>query len=132
MREQISGGLAVVAGIASYFLGGLDALISVFATVWILDTATGMLKSWNNGNYESKKFREGIIKKIGYIIGIILSVQLDTLAGGSGILRNAVLTFFIANEGMSIIENLGDMGVKFPNALTNAVKSLNKDKNEEQ
>lgn len=133
MREQISGVAAIIAGVASYFLGGLDSLISVFATILIIDTATGMLKSWNNGTYESKKFRQGFIKKIGYIIGIIFAVQLDVLAGSSGILRNAVITFFIANEGMSIIENLGEMGVNFPDVLKNAVKSLkDKDKNEEQ
>lgn len=133
MREQISGVAAIIAGVASYFLGGLDSLISVFATILIIDTATGMLKGWNNGTYESKKFRQGFIKKIGYIIGIIFAVQLDVLAGSSGILRNAVITFFIANEGMSIIENLGEMGVNFPDVLKNAVKSLkDKDKNEEQ
>lgn len=131
MREQISGVAAVIAGVASYFLGGLDSLISVFATILIIDTATGMLKGWNNGTYESKKFRQGFIKKIGYIIGIIFAVQLDVLAGSSGILRNAVITFFIANEGMSIIENLGEMGVNFPDVLKNAVKSL-KDKDEQK
>lgn len=129
MREQISGVAAIIAGVASYFLGGLDSLISVFATILIIDTATGMLKGWNNGTYESKKFRQGFIKKIGYIIGIIFAVQLDVLAGSSGILRNAVITFFIANEGMSIIENLGEMGVNFPDVLKNAVKSL-RDKDE--
>lgn len=133
MREQISGVAAIIAGVASYFLGGLDSLISVFATILIIDTATGMLKGWNNGTYESKKFRQGFIKKIGYIIGIIFAVQLDVLAGSSGILRNAVITFFIANEGMSIIENLGEMGVNFPDVLKNAVKSLkDKDKPKEE
>lgn len=124
MREQISAILGVIGGAIAYFVGGFDSLMSVFVTIWVLDTLAGMLKALNNGVYESKKFRQGLVRKISYVIGIVLAVQLDILSGGSGVLRNALLTFFIANEGMSIIENLGEMGVGFPDVLTNAIKSL--------
>ena len=42
-----------------------------------------------------------------------------------------LLTFFIANESFSIIENLGEMGIKFPEKVTAAIKSLNNDKKED-
>lgn len=130
MKEKISMGLGVIMGFVSYFMGGLDTLLSVFATILIVDTATGMLKAWNNGNYESKEFRKGFIKKSGYLLGIIMAVQIDKLIGDNGALRSAVLTFFIANESFSILENLGEMGVHFPKVFSNAIKSLNGEEKE--
>lgn len=124
MREQISLIAGAIMGAVAYFVGGFDPLITVFATILVLDTLTGMLKAWNSGQYESQKFRKGIIHKFSYIIGIILAVQFDLLMGGSGVLRDAVVSFFVANEAMSILENLGDMGVRFPAVFENAIKSL--------
>lgn len=124
MKEKISLGIGGIMGIVSYFLGGLDGLMSVFATVLTLDTLTGMLKAWNFGEYESKKFRTGFVKKTGYLLGVILAVQLDKLMGNSSILRNAVITFFIVNESLSMCENLGELGVLFPPVFSNALKSL--------
>ena len=124
MREQISAAIGVVVGCAAYFFGGFDPLLSVFATILVLDTATGMLKALNQGKYESKKFRNGLTHKLSYIAGIILAVQIDILMGGQGVLRDAIITFFVANEAMSIMENLGEMGVTFPAIIQNAIKSL--------
>lgn len=124
MREKISLALGATMGIVSYFLGGLDTLLSVFATILVVDTLTGMIKAWNLGEYESSKFRRGFVKKSGYLLGIILTVQIDILLNSGGALRDTVLTFFIANESFSILENLGAMGVKFPAVITKALKSL--------
>lgn len=125
MKEKLSVCLGVVVGASSYLFGGFDTLLSVFITILIIDTVSGMLKAWNLGQYESSKFRSGFIKKSAYLLGIILAVQVDKLISGNSILRDAVLTFFTANESFSIIENLGQMGVKFPPALSNAIKTLN-------
>lgn len=129
MREQISAIAGVIGGCVAYLVGGFDSLLSVFAVILILDTAAGMIKALKNGQYESKKFRSGIVNKLSYIIGIILAVQIDILMGGTGILRDSIITFFVANEAMSIIENLGEMGVVFPQIVQNAIKSL-KDKSD--
>ena len=130
MKEKICIGLGGIMGVMSYFLGGVDALLTVFATILVIDTITGMLKAWNNGDYQSKKFRNGFVKKSGYLLGIVLSVQLDKLMGDNGMLRNTVITFFVTNESFSIVENLGAMGVEFPAPIQNAIESLNK-KNKE-
>lgn len=115
-------------GIISFFLGGFDYLLTVFATILVIDTITGMLKAWNLGEYESSKFRQGFVKKSGYLLGIILTVQIDILLQSNGALRDTVLTFFVTNEAFSILENLGQMGVQFPNMVTSALKALNQDK----
>lgn len=130
-KETMCTAAGFVVGFASYFLGGFSPIVSVFMTILIIDTLTGMLKAWNNGEYESKKFRSGFVKKSGYLIGVLLTVQIDILLNTHGVLRDAVLTFFIANESFSIIENLGEMGIKFPEKVTAAIKSLNNDNKED-
>lgn len=131
LKEKLSIGLGVVMGVISYFLGGFDPLLIVFSTILVVDTITGMLRAWNLGEYQSSKFRQGFIKKSGYLLGVILSVQMDILLQSNGALRDAVLTFFVTNEAFSILENLGQMGVQFPNSITNALKALNQNKNED-
>lgn len=130
MQERMSLIFSFIAGVVAYFLGGFDALLSIFTIILILDTITGMLKAFNLGKYESSKFRSGFVKKMAYMLGVVLSVQIDLLVKSNGALRTAVLTFFITNEAFSIVENLGEMGVGFPDILKNSLKTL-KDKNDE-
>lgn len=128
MKDKLSLIVSFVVGAASYLVGGFDTLITVFATIVVVDTATGMLKAWNKGEYQSKKFRSGFAKTVSYLLGVILAVQIDLLLG-SNFLRDATLTFFIINEALSVVENLGELGVTFPQQFTDAIKSLqNKDK----
>lgn len=54
-----------------------------------------------------------------------------TVMGGAGALRTALLFCFICNEGISIIENLGEMGVPIPKTITNALEVLHKKADEE-
>lgn len=116
--------IALTGAACGYLFGGLDMLIQVFAIILIVDTISGMIKSYLNGTYESKLFRKGLWKKSGYMLAVILAVQLDKLMGDTGALRSALLFCFIANEGTSIIENLGEMGVPIPDTIMNAIAVL--------
>lgn len=119
---QVLGSTIVGAVVA--FLGGADTLLNVFLTIVLTDMATGILKSLYAGEYKSAKFREGLYRKVAYFIAIILVVQLDKLTGYSGTFRSILLTFLICNEMISIIENLGAMGVPFPSKITEAIEVL--------
>ncbi|WP_302569748.1 holin family protein [uncultured Clostridium sp.] len=130
MNEKFNIILASIGAVTGYLFGGLDTLIEVFCIILVLDTITGMIKYYSKGEYQSKLFRQGLWKKCGYMLAIILTVQLDRLMGDSGALRTALLFCVIANEGTSIIENLGEMGVPFPDTIINAIHVLkNKSKN---
>ena len=132
MKETISACSAFIVGLASYFVGGFDMLISVFMTVLVIDTLTGVLKAKNTGQYESSLFRKGFFRKTAYLLAIVLTVQIDLLCGTNGTWRDIILTFFIVNESISIIENLGDLGVEFPEGFQNAIKSLSNKKTEDK
>ena len=118
--------LAGIGAIVGYFLGGLDQLLTVFAIIFVVDTVSGIIKSNINGTYSNKTFRKGILNKCGYILAIILVVQLDKLLGNTGALRTALLFCFIYNEGVSVVENLGEMGVPIPKAISSALEVLHK------
>ena len=70
------------------FLGGADALLSVFLVIVFLDMLTGILKALYGGEYKSARFREGLYRKLAYFIAIVLVVQLDKLTGNSGMFRS--------------------------------------------
>lgn len=124
MHDKLKYIIAALGGALGYLFGGLDILLEVFAMILIIDTVTGMLKNFALGTYESKKFRQGLIKKSGYMLAIILAVQLDRLMGDTGALRSALLFLLIANEGTSVIENLGEIGVPFPEPIINSIAIL--------
>lgn len=129
MDNKIKAVLSILGGIVGYLFGGLDALLEVFLVILLVDTVTGMTKSYYNGTYRSKKFRQGLWQKIGYMFAIILAVQLDKVVGNTGTLRTALLFCFIANESTSIVENLGEMGVPIPPVVSQCIAIL-KDKSD--
>ena len=129
MNEKFNIIFASTGAILGYLFGGLDTLLEVFCIILILDTFTGMFKYYYKGEYQSKLFRKGLWKKCGYMLAVILAVQLDRLMGDTGALRSALLFCLIANEGTSIVENLGEIVVQFPETIINAIYVL-KDKGE--
>ena len=116
--------LAATGATVGCIFGGMDLLLEAFCIILVADTIAGMIKGFATGTYASKKFRLGLCKKCGYMLAIILAVQLDRLLGDTGALRGALLFCFITNEATSIIENLGEIGVPLPDALKNAIAVL--------
>lgn len=132
LDEKITTVITFCGGVLGFFFGGLDILLNAFTVILIIDTFTGMLKSYIVGNYSSKLFRMGLLKKCGYMLAVILAVQLDHITGDTGALRGAMILLSIANEGTSIIENLGEIGIQFPEPIVNAIAVLKKKSNEKK
>ena len=130
LNEKIGTIITFCGGILGYFFGGLDIFLSTFTVILVIDTFTGMLKSYIIGEYSSKLFRKGLLKKCGYMLAVILAVQLDHITGDTGALRGAMILLSIANEGASIIENLGEIGIDFPEPIVNAIAVLRKKSND--
>ena len=93
----------------------------------LLDYITGICKAIVNKKINSVIGIKGIIKKIGYLILVALSVQLDNITGGTGALRTLVIYFFVANEGISILENWGSIGLPMPKKLMETLEQLKKE-----
>ena len=129
MRNFIQFIFSGVATVLSFLFGGFDMPIKGLLIFIIADFITGLIKAWKNGNLNSEICKDGIVKKIGYLVLVCISVYLDRIAGDSGMIRNLVIYFFIANEGISILENWGSMGVPFPAVLKEKLEQLKEKEN---
>ena len=113
-----------VATIFIYLFGGVDAALTCLIIAIILDYISGIIKAFNSKQLSSKIGFKGILKKIGILILVMLSVLVDRVSGNTGAIRTLVIYYFVANEGLSILENLGEAGIPIPNAIKKALKVL--------
>ena len=110
-----------------YYLGGLDMALKTLLILMILDYVTGICKSIINKKVNSVIGLKGIVKKVGYLIIVALSFLLDGMVGDTGAIRNLVVYFFVANEGISILENWGAMGLPLPSKILEVLEQLKKE-----
>jgi len=129
--HKLCGGIGVAAGIMATFLGGWDAGLQALLTAMAVDFALGLMVAGvfkrspksPNGRLESRAGWKGLCRKIGSLFLVVIAVQLAA-ASGLTVIRDAVVIAFLANEVISITENLGLMGVPIPKAITNAIDIL--------
>lgn len=112
-----------------YFLGGWDIALQILLTVIIIDYISGVCRAIYNKKLNSKVGLKGIVKKVGYLLIVMLAVILDRIMGNTGAIRTLVIYFFVANEGISILENWGDMGLPLPQKIFDVLEQLKSDNN---
>lgn len=110
-----------------YVFGGLDVALQCLLVAIALDYVSGMIKAYESQTLSSRIGFRGIIKKVGLLAIVALGVVIDRLTGNSGDIRTLIIYYFVANEGLSIIENLASAGVPIPAIIAKALKIL-KDK----
>jgi toxin secretion/phage lysis holin len=76
-----------------------------------------------SGTLDSKAGFRGLVKKCAILLLVYIAVLLDA-AVGTHYVRSAVVLFFIGNEGLSLLENVGLMGVEYPAFLRNTLQAL--------
>ena len=107
-----------------YLLGGIDVALNCLLIAIALDYVSGVIKAFNNKTLSSRIGLRGLFKKIGILIVVMLAVLIDRVTGNTGAIRTLVLYYFVANEGLSIVENLGQAGLPIPKTIKNALKAL--------
>lgn len=124
MKNFISDVISVILTTIVYVLGGWDVALISMVIVVIIDYITGVASAFYNKKLSSKQGLKGIIKKFCYFLIVALAVVIDNLLGQSGIIRTLVIYFFVANDGLSVIENMAEMDVKLPRKLIDALEEL--------
>lgn len=107
-----------------YILGGFDIALKSLMVVIVIDYITGVASAFYNKKLSSKVGFRGIIKKFCYLCIVALSVVIDNLIGQQGVIRTLVIYFFVANDGLSIIENMSEMDVKLPQKLKDSLEKI--------
>ena len=132
MKIGILAAVAAAGSILTGWLGGWDIALQTLLVLMAVDCVSGVVvaavfkrsdKS-EGGRLDSGAGFRGLCKKCAELVLVLLAVRLDAFTGSGQYARMAVLIFFIGNEGLSILENLGLMGVPYPAFLKNALEVL--------
>lgn len=106
-----------------YAIGGFDTAFKVLFFFMILDYLSGLMKAYKKREILSKTGWNGLMKKVGTLMAVIVAHQMDKIAPtGSQAFRTIIITFFTANEAISITENLAILGVPIPKIMKQALK----------
>ena len=133
MEKVFNSTVAVVATFFTYLFGGWDAAIGILIVFMCLDYATGVIVAYQNNLLDSEVGFKGLVKKFMILVILIVAVMLDRLMNtGTWVFRTLVCYFYIANEGISLLENVSNLGVKIHDKLKDALVQLNKDESEEE
>lgn len=110
---------------ATLIFGGVDQILIVLIALILLDYVSGVTAAWTEKRLDSEVGRKGIITKISMLVVVAMAALIDSsLLLPAQVLRSLTITFFIANEGLSILENAAILGVPIPAKLKDALKVL--------
>lgn len=119
-------GFVVVLGTSlTWFFGTWDTALAVLICFMALDYATGVLRAWVNKKVSSDVGLKGIARKGVIFVVLIVAVLLDRLLNtGTWVFRTLICYFYIANEGISLLENCAGLGLPIPEKLKDALIQL--------
>ena len=124
-NERLSGLVAITGTVFTWLFGGWDIAISVLVVFMIIDYLTGLLRGYITQKLSSDVGLKGIARKSVILIVLIVAVLLDRLINDSvWIFRTLICYFYIANEGISILENCTALGLPVPVRLKEALEQL--------
>ena len=117
--------IAGLGGWLGYFLGGSDGLLIALIIFVMADYITGVMCAIADRKLSSSAGFKGICRKvlIFLLVGIANMVDIHVMGNGS-VLRGTVIFFYLSNEGLSILENAGHLGLPIPSQLKNVLEQL--------
>ena len=116
---------AAVGGWLGYFLGGCDGLLYALIAFVAIDYITGVMCAIADKSLSSEVGFKGICRKvlIFLLVGIANIIDVQVL-GAPGVLRTAVIFFYLSNEGVSLLENAAHLGLPVPDAIKTVLEQL--------
>ena len=116
---------AGVGGWLGYFLGGCDGLILALLAFVVIDYITGVMCAIADKKLSSAVGFKGICRKVLIFLLVGIANILDVQVIGTGsVLRTAVIFFYISNEGVSLLENAGHLGLPIPVKIKSVLEQL--------
>ena len=137
MWDKVIKILAAAAGAVAGFFGGWDSMLRVLVVFMVVDYISGWIVAilgnsvkTESGHLDSRISWKGLLKKGLALAVVLLGAMLDKAVGQS-VFRNMAVWFYVANEGLSILENLALAGVPFPESIKQALEQM-REKNDVQ
>ena len=125
MIIYIKSAAAVLGGVFGALLGRVDGVLYALLVFMVIDYISGVMVAVKNHNLNSEIGFVGLAKKVFVLLLVVVANMLDVNVIGTGsTVRGLVIAFYLANEGLSIMENAGNLGVPFPDKLTDILTQL--------
>ena len=127
--KQIWSGIQIAftafGGFLGWLLGGIDGFLYALIAFTVIDYITGVMCAITDKKLSSSVGFKGICRKvlIFTLVGIGNIVDVYVLGQG-GVLRTAVIFFYLSNEGVSILENSAHLGLPIPEKLKEVLEQL--------
>ena len=117
--------ITAIGGWLGYFLGGCDGLLYALIAFVVIDYITGVMCAIADKTLSSEVGFKGICRKvlIFLLVGIANIIDVQVL-GAPGVLRTAVIFFYLSNEGVSLLENAAHLGLPVPDAIKTVLEQL--------
>lgn len=136
--DKILKALAAVAGAVAGLFGEWTTALTILVVLMAIDyisgwivAASGRSPKTENGGLSSKVGFIGIAKKGFIMLLVLLATMLDkAIGGGTTIFQSSIVLYYIANEGLSILENAALMGVPFPGKIKRALETMREKEDE--
>lgn len=132
IKDSVLVALSVAGSFLARALGGWDTALQTLVILMAIDYITGILIAavWQKssksktGALESRAGFKGLVRKGLILLVVLIGVQLDAILGLQAFCRTAIVLFFCGNEGLSIVENLGIMGLPLPDFVKTKFEQL--------
>lgn len=133
MKEGVCTLCGCMGAVISYLFGGWDGAMMTLCVFMLTDYVCGLIVAGvfkkspktETGALESRAGWKGLCRKGGTLLVVLVAYRLDLLMGTT-LVKDGVVYAFIVNEGISILENVGLMGLRLPKVIVNAIDMLSK------
>lgn len=127
--KQIWNGIQIaftaLGGFLGWFLGGTDGFLYALIAFVVIDYITGVMCAISDKSLSSEVGFRGICRKVLIFILVGVGNLLDVyILGEAGVLRTAVIFFYLSNEGVSLLENASRLGLPIPEKLKEILQQL--------
>lgn len=124
VKAFINTAVSVVLTDLVFILGGLDIALKALLIFMAIDYISGILKAGYQKALNSTIGLKGLIKKVGLLCLVAVAVVIDNVAGETGAIRTLVIYYLVANEGLSVLENLAALDIKIPKIIVDKLAQL--------
>ncbi len=119
-------------GVIGWFLGGFDGFLYALIAFVVIDYVSGIMVAISNKTLSSRVGFTGICKKVLIFLLVGVGNILDVyILGDAGVLRSAVIFFYLSNEGISVLENTATLGMPYPKKLKEILEQINEEEKDE-
>ena len=109
--------IGIVGGYFAAIFGQWDSILWALLVIMVLDCLTGVIKAIYTKTMSSEIGFKGLLKKITVLIIVALSNVLQQITGDNVAIREIVIMFYVANEGISVLENVAVIYPQMPKAI---------------